>query len=136
MLEDPDLQVALSRSTDAPGEARRALQRLCADRLHTELLDDAQLMLSELVSNALRHGHGQITLRAALDDDRLAVEVIDEGTGFERDLRRCDFEQIGGWGLGLVDDLASRWGVHEGTSHVWFELERPGPRLGEPDRQP
>jgi hypothetical protein len=37
---------------------------------------------------------------------------------------------VGGWGLSIVDALASRWGVHEGTTHVWFELERPGPRLG------
>jgi hypothetical protein len=51
------------------------------------------------------------------------VEIIDDGSGFERDLRRTDFWQIGGWGLGIVDDLASRWGVREGTAHVWFELE-------------
>jgi len=126
MLEDPDLLVALPRTNDAPREARRALQRFCADGVDAELLDDAQLMLSELVSNALLYGHGQITLLASLDEDRFVVEVIDEGTGFERELRRCDFEHIGGWGLGIVEALSSRWGAHEGTSHIWFELERPG----------
>ena len=60
---------------------------------------------------------------------RLA-EVIDEGSGFEREVRRGDFERLGGWGLSLVDAESSRWGVHEGTTHVWFEIERPGPRLG------
>lgn len=89
-------------------------------------------MVSELVTNALRHGHGGITLRACLDADRLLVEVIDDGSGFERDLRRRDFRDVGGWGLEIVEDASSRWGVHEGTTHVWFELERPGPRVGEP----
>ncbi len=69
-----------------------------------------------------------------LDEDRLLVEVVDEGSGFERGLRRSDFEQIGGWGLDIVEEVSSRWGVHEGTTHVWFELEWSGPRLGEPDR--
>ena len=35
----------------------------------------------------------------------------------------------------IVEAEASRWGVHEGTTHVWFEVERPGPRLG-PDQNP
>jgi len=59
-----------------------------------------------------------------------------EGTGFERDLRRTDFKHVGGWELDIVEDLSSRWGVHEGPTHVWFEPERCEPRLGEPDRQP
>jgi len=56
--------------------------------------------------------------------------------GFERVLRRRAFDQVGGWGLEIVEDVASRWGVHEGTTHVWFELERSGPRLGAPQRPP
>jgi anti-sigma regulatory factor (Ser/Thr protein kinase) len=76
------------------------------------------------------HGRGRIVLRAELDADRLLVEVIDQGHGFERTVRQRDFEGVGGHGLGIVDVLASRWGIHEGTTHVWFELERPGPRLG------
>jgi anti-sigma regulatory factor (Ser/Thr protein kinase) len=124
------LQVELPRSSIAPGAARRALRNLCADHLERELLVDAELLVSELVTNALRHGGGDISFCARVDDDRLLVEVIDEGGGFERDLR-TDFDQIGGWGLDIVEDISSRWGVHEGTTHVWFELERPGPRLGE-----
>jgi anti-sigma regulatory factor (Ser/Thr protein kinase) len=126
------LQVELPRARVAPGDARRALRNLCADHVESEILVDAELLVSELVTNAIRHGKGDISLCALIDDDRLVVEVIDQGSGFERDLRRDDFEQIGGWGLDIVDDISSRWGVHEGTTHVWFELERPGPRLGEP----
>lgn len=93
-------------------------------------LDTALLLVSELVSNAVRHGKGVVTVRADLNEDRLLVEVIDEGSGLERSIRRHDFEDVGGWGLRIVDTAASRWGVHAGTTHVWFELERSGPRLG------
>jgi anti-sigma regulatory factor (Ser/Thr protein kinase) len=133
VLEKVDLEVELPRANAAPGLARRAMRRLCADRIEGDLLADAELLVSELTSNAILHGKGQtITLRAWLDEDRLLVEVVDDGSGFEHELRRKDFEQVGGWGLELVEDISSRWGVREGTTHVWFELELPGPRLGEP----
>ena len=93
-------------------------------------LADAKLLASELVTNALMHGQGRIEIRAELDENHLLVEVIDEGHGFERIVRKQDFNRVGGRGLHLVDALASRWGIHDGSSHVWFELERRGPRLG------
>lgn len=133
MAEEVELEVKLPRAATAPAVARRTLRRSYADRVDPDLLGDAELLVSELASNALRHGLGEITLRARLDDDRLLVEVIDEGSGFEGALRQRPFEQIGGWGLGIVEDVASRWGVHDSTTHVWFELKRPGARLGEPD---
>ena len=124
------IEVELPRDATAAARARH----LIADRLTAELsdveLDRARLLVSELVTNAVLHGEGQITLRARLDPDRLLVEVIDEGSGFERAIQRTDLKQLGGWGLTLVDTEASRWGVHEGTTHVWFELERAGPRIG------
>jgi anti-sigma regulatory factor (Ser/Thr protein kinase) len=129
--DEMHLQVALPRARFAPGDARRALRSVCADHVEEDLLVDAELLVSELVTNAIRHGRGEISLCARVDEDRLLVEVIDEGSGFEHELRRREFEQVGGWGLDIVDDVSSRWGVHEGTTHVWFELERPGPRLGE-----
>ncbi len=122
----------LLRGPEAPGSARRRVEEWFAAELDDTRLGTAKLLISELVTNAVLHGDGTITLRAALDDDRLLVEVIDEGSGFERVVEKHDFEQIGGWGLRIVDSEASRWGVHEGTTHVWFELERPGPRVGGP----
>lgn len=133
MAEEVELEVNLPRAAIAPAVARHALRRSYADHVDPDLLGEAELLVSELASNALRHGRGEITLRAHLDDDRLLVEVIDEGSGFERALRQRPFEQIGGWGLDIVEEVASRWGVHEETTHVWFELERVGPRLGGPD---
>jgi anti-sigma regulatory factor (Ser/Thr protein kinase) len=125
------LQVWLPRARVAPGHARRVLRNLCADHVDADLLVDAELLVSELVTNAIRHGRGDISLCARIDDDRLVVEVIDEGTDFAHELRRRDLQQVGGWGLDIVDDVSSRWGVHEGATHVWFELERRGPPLGE-----
>ncbi|MDQ6805407.1 MAG: hypothetical protein M3065_10685 [Actinomycetota bacterium] len=69
-------------------------------------------------------------MKADVDEDRLHVEVIDEGRGFEREVRENGGEDLGGRGLRLVDSESSRWGLHEGTTHVWFEIERPGPRVG------
>jgi anti-sigma regulatory factor (Ser/Thr protein kinase) len=133
VADEVDLEVNLPRAETAPAVARQTLTHAYVERVGPNLLDDAKLLVSELTSNALRHGRGEITLRARLDDNRLLVEVIDAGSGFERALLHRDFPAVGGWGLEIVEDVASRWGVHEGTTHVWFELEQPGPRLGERD---
>ena len=116
--------------------ARRRLADWLDRRLEASGFDNAMLLTSELVTNAVIHGQGDVMLRAGLDDDRLLVEVIDEGHGFERVVREEDFDSVGGRGLRIVDAEASRWGIHEGTTHVWFELERPGPRLGEASKPP
>jgi len=129
------LQVNLPPTVQAPGIARRSIADWLEPAVDADQLDTARLLVSELVTNAVVHGHGEIMLRATLDDNRLLVEVIDEGRGFERTVRQQDFASIGGRGLAIVDAEASRWGIHEGTTHVWFELERPGPRLG-PDKKP
>jgi anti-sigma regulatory factor (Ser/Thr protein kinase) len=124
------LEATLPHTNDAPLMARRSLAQWLASALSTQEMDDAELLVTELVTNAVVHGRGKIILRADLSDERLLIEVIDEGHGFEREVRYHDFDRVGGRGLGIVDTVASRWGIHEGTTHVWFELERPGPRLG------
>lgn len=124
------LEIELPRSRDAARIARRWLADSFAADLSPEELERAKLLGSELVTNAVVHGQGKITVRGELDEDRLLVEVIDEGSGFERVIRHVEFDELGGRGLAIVEAEASRWGIHEGTTHVWFELERPGPRLG------
>ena len=126
---DP-VEVELPRDATAARQARQLVVDQLAAELDREELDRARLLVSELVTNAVLHGQGAIRLKARLDEDRLLVEVIDEGSGFERAIRQNDLEQLGGWGLSVVDAEASRWGVHEGATHVWFEIERSGPRNG------
>jgi anti-sigma regulatory factor (Ser/Thr protein kinase) len=90
-------------------------------------MDTAKLLASELVTNAVRHGEGMIRLRVDLDERRLLVEVMDEGTGFQHVVRGEDLPQAGGWGLGLVESESSHWGIRPGTTNVWFELAQPSP---------
>lgn len=124
------VELELPRGREAPALARQWLVDSFAAGLDHGELERAKLLTTELVTNAVVHGLGKITLRAQLDDDRVLVEVIDEGTGFERRMRGREFDSAGGRGLEIVDAEASRWGIHEGTTHVWFEIERAGPRLG------
>jgi anti-sigma regulatory factor (Ser/Thr protein kinase) len=123
-------EIELPRQLSAASQARKWLGDRYGAELETDELDTAKLLASELVNNAVLHGQGTIMLRAALDKNRLLVEVIDQGSGFERVLDQNEFEKIGGRGLEIVETAASRWGVHQGTTHVWFELERAGPRIG------
>ena len=102
--------------------ARHALEEL-APHLEPDTLEDARLLVSELVSNSVLHGRGE-TIRLILDrpaPDHLRCEVIDDGHGFLPLARPAD-QEIGGWGLHLVEKLADTWGVREGSTHVWFEL--------------
>ena len=55
----------------------------CSDAIHGRLLTDAELLVSELVTNALMHGEGPIILRAWLDEDHLAMQVIDTALGVQ-----------------------------------------------------
>lgn len=122
---------ALPRASGAPGLARKLLADWFEDNLSGQELDSARLLVSELVTNSVIHGQGQICLAARIDDNRILVEVSDEGSSFEHTARSVPFDQLHGRGLGIVDALSSRWGIHEGTTHVWFEIERAGPRLGQ-----
>jgi anti-sigma regulatory factor (Ser/Thr protein kinase) len=136
-----DLTLNLPQDASASGLARAAAKRYLVGRVDPERLNELMLVISELVSNASRHGRGEIVLRLQVDDEVVRGEVIDQGEGFEGEIRERGPDEVSGRGLFLVDALTSRWGVHEGTTHVWFESEaradargRPSPRLGQAER--
>jgi anti-sigma regulatory factor (Ser/Thr protein kinase) len=114
-------QLPLART--APRLARAELVEF-DHGLPSERLCDAELLLSELVSNAVKYGgHGDISVTFERDDGRFRTEVVDQGHGFIAALRdRNDVHTPGGWGLPLVQTLSDRWGAHEGSTHVWFEF--------------
>jgi anti-sigma regulatory factor (Ser/Thr protein kinase) len=126
--EPVDLEVELPRANVAPLLARWVLSTFIADRIDASMLTRAELLVSELATIALLRGQEQIKLRATLDEDRLLVEVIDDGCEPAGDLGRTRYDQFGGFARDLVEHISSRWGMHETTPHIWFELERCEPR--------
>jgi len=137
-----ELSQDVPRDATAAGVGRRFLRDRFAHAVDTQALADAQLIVSELLTNAVRHGEGAIELRVSADAGSIRGEVVDEGHGFETELRERGEFDVGGRGLAIVAATAHRWGVYEGSSHVWFELDRrrddphpTRPELGE-DRRP
>jgi len=121
-------EVALARDPDSAADARSALAEV-SDHLPRRQLEDARLLVSELVTNAIRHaGLGAddlIRLVVATGDHGLRIEVCDPGTGFEPHEPEPDPAQPSGWGLYLVRELSDRWGVErDHETRVWFELDR------------
>jgi anti-sigma regulatory factor (Ser/Thr protein kinase) len=117
----------IPRDPTAPGEARRAIERL-NDRIAPDVVPDVKLLVSELITNSVKYGgNGEVTLRIDTASPRkLRVEVIDQGVGFVPVARDRPKTEVGGWGLHLVQTLSDRWGVYEGSTHVWFEIDRSG----------
>jgi anti-sigma regulatory factor (Ser/Thr protein kinase) len=125
------LTVRLQPTPAAVGLARQQLD-LIRDRLTDEAFHDARLLVSELITNSLRHATlatGQeIELAMRLDGSTLWVEVRDPGPGFEPRPRSATSSTESGWGLFLVARLADRWGVErDGQNRVWFELSGAAP---------
>jgi anti-sigma regulatory factor (Ser/Thr protein kinase) len=85
--------------------------------------------VSELITNSVKYGgNGGVTLKVESDDPRkLRLELIDQGAGFVPMARPAT--EVGGWGLHLVQTLSDRWGVYEGSTRVWFEIDRTDERL-------
>ena len=105
--------------------ARELTRRQLAEWGIEGLADTAELLVSELVTNALRHGSGEIRLRLLLERT-LVCEVWDRGLVQPR-RRRAHATDEGGRGLQLVDLLSSGWGSRrtpQGKA-VWFQLSRP-----------
>jgi anti-sigma regulatory factor (Ser/Thr protein kinase) len=114
----------LPSTAAAPAAARGALERI-ADAVSTERMRDVRLLVSELVTNAVRHAEGAaVRLIVSTAGGVLRVEVHDPGRGFDLKPPPTDPLRASGWGLVLVAELADRWGV-EGTprTRVWFEMD-------------
>jgi anti-sigma regulatory factor (Ser/Thr protein kinase) len=115
----------IPRDPTAPSAARRAIERL-NDRIAPDVVPDVKLLVSELITNSVKYG-GDGALRLQIETEgprKLRAEVIDQGVGFVPVARDRPATEVGGWGLHLVQTLSNRWGVHEGSTHVWFEIDR------------
>jgi integral membrane sensor domain MASE1/anti-sigma regulatory factor (Ser/Thr protein kinase) len=129
--------VELEPGAGCPAEARNALSPL-ADGLAGVVYMDASLLVSELVTNCVRHAQlrpgDRIRLQVELSEEVLRVEVSDPGEGFAANVPEPAGRGPGGWGLFLTERLADRWGVdrEEGWTTVWVEmdLDPRSPQLG------
>jgi anti-sigma regulatory factor (Ser/Thr protein kinase) len=123
------LERELAVSPEAAAHARRAIDGLGATGFPDGRLLDVRLLVSELVTNAVRHARiapgDVIRLIVDIGGRALRVEVHDPGGGFVPRQPEPDPARPSGWGLYLVDELADRWGVDsDEATLVWFELDR------------
>jgi anti-sigma regulatory factor (Ser/Thr protein kinase) len=120
-----ELSLQIAGGPDAPSEARSALRRFHPE-LPAEVMQLVVLLASELVSNAVKHAAAELVkIRFQVIPEHVRVEVEDEGPGFEPIALTPQPGTIGGWGLHLVDELSSRWGVMDAEgARVWFEIDR------------
>jgi anti-sigma regulatory factor (Ser/Thr protein kinase) len=120
-----EFSLQIAGGPNAPSAARSALRRAHPE-LPIELMQVIALLASELVSNAVRHGRAKsVGLRVDVLPKHVRVDVTDQGPGFARRIDRPDPSGVGGWGLHLVDELSTRWGIVGGKgARVWFEIER------------
>jgi anti-sigma regulatory factor (Ser/Thr protein kinase) len=126
----------LDRMRNAPSVARRCVRDLLAgvgppddEPVDADLVTDAQLVVSELVTNAVLHGDGDIELRLGMADGALSVCVCDGGPA-EPQQRGPGTTAEGGRGLVLVATLTQDWGFRpdgRGGKEVWalFTVRRP-----------
>lgn len=116
----------LRPDAQAAGDARRFLAEVLCSVHATRVLDEAQLLVSELVGNAVRHGLPPIEVDVRCDGgELLEIRVRDSLEGRPR-LKHVDLDAEGGRGIALVDLLSEQWGTEfdpeAGGKVVWFRL--------------
>lgn len=106
-----------------PGRARRLVRQLLTDADRADLLDAAELVVSELVTNALLHTASAIDVSARVDADGLLLEVFDESASLPAE-RGHDVLAGTGRGLALVHELTAGWGARRTSSGkvVWARV--------------
>jgi len=121
------LHLTLPATPASIATARRALTPLRED-VGDPVFRDLRLLVSEVVTNAIRHAEhrGEVLLVVVPLDGVVRVEVHDGGIGFLPEAEPTPAaDKAAGWGLYLVDKLTRRWGAERAPdAHVWFELER------------
>jgi transcriptional regulator with XRE-family HTH domain len=124
-----ELRREIPGNTEAARVAREAVTFL-AEGIPQEELETARLLVTELVTNSVRHGptgrKATVELHVGVERDLLRIEVADRST---TPARRKPPTHEGGYGLALVDAMASRWdaGPQNGRNVTWFELDLPLP---------
>jgi len=135
-LADGELvELVVALDARAPGATRAFVVECLEGRVVASVLDSAQLVVSELVTNSLRHGGvpmGEAVVSVELMSELVRVGVHDSGSDGVIAAQPPDLDTGGGFGLNLVQMLSERWGVEwlaAGGTQVWAQLLRT-PRTG------
>lgn len=125
------MEIRVAGGPRAPSLMRSRLDSELSAGLPEQQLAELHLLTSEVVTNSVRHGRvgcdGWVSSSVAVTDDRVRVEVRDSAPvrGVPQ-LRKPDYEDGGGFGLFLLDEVAASWGVEQDSGLcVWFELALP-----------
>jgi anti-sigma regulatory factor (Ser/Thr protein kinase) len=128
----PMCSVTVPHERSSVRAARHALAaELAANGIGTPMRDDAVLVLSELVSNAIKHAaplpSGHISVCWYIRQDRLHLEITDGGGQTRPQAAVAAVSSLGGRGLDIVRTICSAWGVteHGNAVTVWADLPRP-----------
>jgi len=120
------LDLTLPSEAESVAEARARVCAAIAPEFGDYEVERLKLLVSEVVTNAVRHGDGAEPLELhATWNSEVRVEVSDHGDGFTPTPRIGALDEPGGFGLFLIGRLADRWGVETDTgTTVWFVLRR------------
>lgn len=129
---DRTMTSRFARAAQSAGVIRSWLrERLSAARVPPDVVDVAELLVSEVVTNAVEYGEGnEIIVRVATDGD-VEMAVHDQGATGAPHLHEATPDDVRGRGLAMVQALATSWGTRRSESGkwVWFRLSPgPGPR--------
>lgn len=118
------LDRAFPRTAESVPTARHFVTNAVGD-VPQDVLDRVALLVSELATNAIRHGGTDFIVRVKQTDSEIAIEIADAGEGTPT-LRKAQPRDASGRGLRIVEALADSWGVRpepngEGKT-VWFTL--------------
>lgn len=115
---DRPVSIRVLARPESVAAARRAFAAIDGLPAHRDA--DLSLVISELVTNAIRHAglrsEDEIEIVADFRGEGVRVTVRDGGKGFLRGTRSAE----GGWGLEIVEQLSDDWGLEKGA--VWFEM--------------
>src|SRR5919199_1234035 len=121
-----DMSFELAGGPYAVTAARLALSDLDS-RLEPSIAFDVRLLVSELVTNSVKHARvtedDSIMLEVSIAEPIVRIEVRDSGPGFEPPVAAPPDDADEGWGLFLVEQLADEWGVDSDRQAVWFQID-------------
>jgi CheY-like chemotaxis protein len=121
-----EAEVALPHDPESVAAARRFVESQLTEWKLGRLLDDALLVISELVTNAITHADSSCRIRLSVSSTTLRIDVIDGGIGTPEPQPASETEEHGR-GLHMVDAVTSAWGLEDVPGQgklVWAELAR------------